>query len=76
MRKLIRKDTSRTMIKKGFCPIKPKKVYQYDLNGKLITVWDSVNQVQRMTNMQHQSISRAALGKRPHAYGFKWKYEI
>ena len=51
-----------------------KPVGQYTLDGKLIKVWQSTNEVERQLGFGHSHISAAALGKRKTAYGYVWKY--
>lgn len=51
------------------------KTYQYDLDGKLLAIYESTSEAERMTNVKSGNISRCCLGKRPTAGGFKWTYE-
>ena len=51
-----------------------KPVVQYALNGELVKVWQSTNEVQRRTGFNCGNISLAANGKYKQAYGFIWKY--
>jgi len=52
-----------------------KKVYQYDINGNLVRIWDSVGMLCKMLNLSVGNISLCCLKKRRTAYGFIWKYE-
>ena len=50
---------------------KPKKaVYQFDLDGRLLHQYESVNEAFRQTQIRH--ISECATGKRKTAGGYKW----
>lgn len=53
-----------------------KKVYQYDLYGNLIKVWDSVMEIKRCLGYDTGSISKFCRNKVnwKHCYGFIWKY--
>ena len=51
-----------------------KKVFQYDINGKLIKTWDSVGSVCKLLNLSVGNISSCCLNKRKTAYGFIWSY--
>ena len=52
-----------------------KKIYQYDLEGNLLNVFNSTREAARSLNKSQGNISLAASGKRKTAYGFLWKYE-
>jgi hypothetical protein len=55
--------------------IKPKKqVGQFDLNGNLICIYNSVNEGFRTTGIRH--ISECASGKRKTAGGYTWSYNL
>lgn len=51
-----------------------KQVAQYDLNGNLIKIYESVNEAFRQTNIRH--ISEVARGEKYYhtAGGYVWKY--
>lgn len=52
-----------------------KKVAQIDkVNGKVINVYRSTGEVQRLTGFPNQNIGRCCRGNKPTAYGYKWKY--
>lgn len=51
-----------------------KKVSQYDKNGNLIHIYDSVAQAASDTNINKGNISSVCLGKRKTAGGYVWKY--
>lgn len=54
-----------------------KKAYQYDLQGSLVKVWDSVKSISRELGYKATNISSCCLNKkyRKTAYGYKWSYE-
>lgn len=53
-----------------------KKVYQYTLDGELVNVWPSLNEINRTKGYRIGGISKCALGEEHYntAYGFKWSY--
>ena len=51
-----------------------KPVGQYTLDGDLVKVWQSTNEVQRQTGFIQGNICKVANGNRKTAYGFIWKY--
>ena len=51
---------------------KRKPVEQYDLNGNLIKVWDSIAEAGRAFG-SHNNISHCITGKQKTAYGYIWK---
>lgn len=51
-----------------------KKVGQYDLKGNLIKIWDCTMDIQRELGFKNNNISSNCLGKKPTAYGYKWRY--
>ena len=51
-----------------------KSVGQYTLDGDLVKVWQSTNEVERQTGFSHGNICKSANGKHKQAYGFIWKY--
>ena len=51
-----------------------KPIGQYTLDGDLVKVWQSTNEVERQTGFRHGCISEVANGNRKTAYGFIWKY--
>ena len=51
-----------------------KPVGQYTLDGKLIKIWQSTIEVERLLGFANSNISEAARGKRKTAYGYVWKY--
>ena len=52
-----------------------KKVSQYTVDGKLISVYDSVVHAYQETGISRDEISRSALFKKKFAGGFVWRYE-
>lgn len=51
-----------------------KSVGQYTLDGDLVKVWQSTNEVERQTGFDQSTICKAAKGKYKQSYGFIWKY--
>ena len=51
-----------------------KPVGQYTLDGDLVKVWQSANEVQRQAGFGQGNICQAANGKFKQVYGFIWKY--
>lgn len=53
-----------------------KKVAQYDLDGNLIKVWDSIREIKRCLGYDNGTISKFCRNKVnwKHCYGFIWKY--
>lgn len=51
-----------------------KSVAQYDMEGKLINVFSSTIEVERVLGYSQGDISKCCNGKRKSAYGFMWKY--
>ena len=51
-----------------------KPIGQYTLDGDLVKVWQSTNEVGRQTGFSHGYICKSASGKHKQAYGFIWKY--
>ena len=52
----------------------PKKVAQYDKNGRLIAIYDSLHEADRQTNADYRSIFMCCKGKLHQHKGFIWKY--
>lgn len=51
-----------------------RKVAQYDENGTLLAVYNSMNQAQRNTGCKGRHIGEVCLGKRKTCGGFIWRY--
>lgn len=51
-----------------------KRVVQYDLNGKLIRIWDYIRQVEKEIGIIHGNISKCCKGEYKTAGGFIWRY--
>ena len=51
-----------------------KPIGQYTLDGDLVEVWQSANEVERQIGFSHGYICQSANGNRKQAYGFVWKY--
>lgn len=49
-----------------------RKVAQYDMDGNLLKIWDSIAEAERATNAYN--IRKVCTGKRNHAGGYKWQY--
>lgn len=52
-----------------------KEVYQYGLNGNLISVFESVGEAERITGIDHRQICACCNHKRKTCHGHVWKYE-
>ena len=53
-----------------------KAVKQIDLSGKLINVFDSLADAERMGGYNHANISKCCNGKSKTAYGYKWEFVL
>ena len=51
-----------------------RPVNQYDMDGKFIVTWESIDDASKKIGKGVSTISRACMGKYKHAGGFKWKY--
>ena len=49
-----------------------KKLYQYNLNGHLIKIWDGLREMQRHLKFNRQGITYHIKNKTPSVYGYKW----
>lgn len=58
------------------CNTAPKTVYQFDICGKFIRMYDSINDAQRQTSVDRNTIGLACKGKRYSAGGFLWSYNM
>ena len=61
-------------VPKGSQHYKSKKVYQYDRDGNLIKVWDSMNEITRILGYHHSNIYKCCRHHIPSAYGYVWRY--
>ena len=52
-----------------------KRVCQLTKEGRLIKVWDYMNEACTALNLQKSNVSACCRGKRPSAGGYKWVYE-
>ncbi len=52
-----------------------KRVCQYDLDGNLLVIFDSVSDVFRFLGFSQGNISSVCRGERKTANGFKWRYQ-
>lgn len=51
-----------------------KKVAQYDLNGKLIRIWDSAREVMRVTGIDNSWVGKCCKGQCKSVGGFVWRH--
>lgn len=51
-----------------------RPVVQYDMEGKVIRVWDKIQDAMNKLHFTRQSISRCCTGIKESHAGFKWKY--
>lgn len=49
-------------------------IEQYTLNGEFIKKWYCVRDVERTLGFDNRNLCACCRGKRPTAYGYKWKY--
>ena len=56
-------------------PQKSKPVIQKSLDGKVIKIWPSANEIQRQLGYSQGSISKCCNGNRKSAYKYIWQYE-
>lgn len=52
-----------------------KQVYQYDLKGNLIKIWNSIMEIERNLNYNNSNISACCLKKIKTAYNYVWSYK-
>ena len=52
-----------------------KKVIQYDLDGNIIKIWDSLSQINRHKGFSVSGICQCCNNKIKTIYGFKWEYK-
>jgi len=55
--------------------LKGKSILQYTLDDTFIQRWESAGDIFRKFGYKRQNISKCCNGKRPRAYGYKWKFE-
>ncbi len=55
---------------------KAKKVYQYDLEGNFIKIWDSVRSAGQFFRNKGANITKCCKGERQTAHGFKWSFNL
>ena len=51
-----------------------KKVYQYSIDGTLLSIFPSVNEAARQNNFNRGNISSCCIGLRKTAHGYIWSY--
>lgn len=61
--------------KKGGENPRSKNITQYTKQMEFVKTFGGCREAGRETNINHKSISHCALGKRPSAGGYIWKYE-
>lgn len=54
---------------------KAKKVFQYDLNSKLINIFNSVAEASRQLNISKQQIAKVCRGEKSNYKGYVWNYD-
>lgn len=72
----LKKKVYPMMNKKGkYCP-NSKKVIQYDLQGNIIKIWDSMMDIERELKIHHSNISACCLKVEHHKTikGYKWGF--
>ena len=52
-----------------------KRVYQCDLDGKVIKIWNSIQKAADSVGISASNISNACAGRVNSAAGFKWRYD-
>ena len=52
----------------------PKKVAQYDMEGKFIKIYGSLTIAANKVHRNKSAIMRACKGESEHCAGYKWKY--
>ena len=53
---------------------KSRKVYQFDLNGKLLAMWDSETEAAKAHNIHQPNIDKVCRGQRKTAGGYVWRF--
>ena len=51
-----------------------KKVYQFNLDGEVVKIWDSLNDIHRELGISAGNISNCCNGKKKSIKGFVWRY--
>ena len=76
-RKELCKDKNVIKMMREVSPTK-KKVYQYNIDGSLIKIWDSRHQAENEFRIgkKSQAISKCCIGNCNIAYGFYWSYTL
>ena len=55
-------------------PLNSKPIQQYNLDGKFVNEYPSINEAERQTGINHSKIVLVCQGKRKKSGGFKWSY--
>lgn len=63
----------RSQLSRRNCIKRRKKLFQYDLNGILIKIWDSVYDMLQQNNYNNSCIYKCCKGDIKQAYGYIWK---
>ena len=53
---------------------KAKTVEQYDLEGNLVKIWNSIADIERQLNIKHTNICMCCKGNRKTTGGYTWRY--
>jgi len=61
--------------KKNKTNVLNKEVYQVDMQGNIVKLWESMKEAERVTGIFQANISKVCLGERKSAGGFKWEYK-
>lgn len=67
--------TRNTRLSKSKINTNCKPICQCDLNGDVLKIWPSLNEINRHFGYDTGLIAKRCLGIGNSAYGFKWKYE-
>lgn len=52
-----------------------KRIYQFSLDGKLIKIWENIEEIKNAFKIKHTHIYMCCRGKEEKAYGYKWRFE-
>jgi hypothetical protein len=57
--------------------VKPnaKIIKQLEMNGRMVRMFSSIREAERITGIDNANIVKVALGKRSHAGGYRWRYK-
>lgn len=54
--------------------IRGKKIIQYDLNGRIVKIWENSQKIENELNIHKQSILYACKNKTKNTKGYIWRY--